>query len=414
MLTMRLSRRRSSAIAAALALAATVATAASAGAATAPAPHLAAADVNAAWQFPAKNWSKSNKEAGRVDDILRVGKRVFIGGNFTITANHSGKTVTRTYLASENATSGALLDWKPALNGRVYALAVSPNHKTLYVAGSFTKVNGKSRSHVASFDIATGGITSAIPDMGINGSVRAITRSGASIYIGGSFTQVAGHSHSHLAKLTHTGRRFAVAGWNASADDDVRDLIADRAGNRVIVAGWFKSLDGLKAQHHLASVSMTTGRPLPWVGHPAHPVLDITRSGKRVYAAVAGPGAMAEAFSARTGKRAWFYMTDGNVQAVTTVRGYPVFGMHGNEVSPHANQKMWEYAKTTRIKRDKIFELSPKGVLQKWHPNLGTTQGVLGVWALKSGKGMLYVGGDFTLVNGTQQNRFAMFPQING
>ena len=46
----------------------------------APAPHLAAADVNAAWQFPAGNWSSQN-EAGRVDDIVRVGKRVFIGGN---------------------------------------------------------------------------------------------------------------------------------------------------------------------------------------------------------------------------------------------------------------------------------------------------------------------------------------------
>ena len=107
--------------------------------------------------------------------------------------------------------------------------------------------------------------------MGINGSVRRPAQAGASIYLGGSFTQVGGHSHLNLAKLTHTGRHFAVSGWNASADDDVRDLIADRAGNRVIVAGWFKSLDGLKAQHHLASVSTTTGRPLPWVGHPAHP-----------------------------------------------------------------------------------------------------------------------------------------------
>ena len=47
-------------------------------------------------------------------------------------------------------------------------------------------------------------------------------------------------------------------------------------------------------------------------------------------------------------------------------------------------------------------------------PDLGTTQGVLGVWALKSGHGMLYVGGDFTLVNGAQQNRFAMFHSVHG
>ncbi len=50
-------------------------------------------------------------------------------------------------------------------------------------------------------------------------------------------------------------------------------------------------------------------------------------------------------------------------------------------------------------------------MLQAWKPNLGSTQGVLGVWALKSSQGMLYVGGDFTLVNGKQQARFAMFPQ---
>ena len=79
--------RRPSRLVRLLALVTSIAAAVSAGPAVA-APRRAApggGDVNAAWQFPAKNWSSSNKEAGRVDDILRIGKRVFIGGNFTIT-----------------------------------------------------------------------------------------------------------------------------------------------------------------------------------------------------------------------------------------------------------------------------------------------------------------------------------------
>ena len=101
----------------------------------------------------------------------------------------------------------------------------------------------------------------------------------------------------------------------------MRDLIADRAGNRVIVAGWFKSLDGLKAQHHLASVSMTTGRPLPWGGHPAHPVLDIARSGKRRVRRHGRPRCHGGWRSASHRQASLVLQTDGNIQAVTTIKG---------------------------------------------------------------------------------------------
>jgi outer membrane protein assembly factor BamB len=409
--------RRPSSLIAAVTLATTLAAAISAGpavAAAVPQPHLAAADVNAAWQFPAKNWSASNKQAGRVDDILRIGSRVYIGGNFTISENHSGKTVTRTYLAAENASTGALLNWKPTLNGRVYAIGASKNHKSLYVVGDFTSVDGVARTHVASFNIASGKLGSAIPALGINGQVRAISRAGTSIYIGGDFTQAGGHAHARLARLDLVGGHYRVAAWNPTADNQVRDLIADAAHNRVIVAGWFNTIDGVKGQHDLASISMTTGRPLPWGGHAPDPVLDIARSGHRLYAAMGGPGGKALAYNITTGRRVWFYAADGNIQAVTTINGWPIFGTHGDNVADHKNLNLSEYTKSSRIRRHKIFELSPNGVLQSWAPDLGTTQGVLGVWALKSGHGMLYVGGDFTLVNGAQQNRFAMFHSVHG
>ena len=71
---------------------------------------------------------------------------------------------------------------------------------------------------------------------------------------------------------------------------------------------------------------------------------------------------------------------------------------------------MSEYGTGNRIPRHKVFELSPTGVLQPWAPNIGSTQGVLGVWALCGTPGELYVGGDFTTVDGSAQDRFAIFP----
>jgi hypothetical protein len=37
---------------------------------------------------------------------------------------------------------------------------------------------------------------------------------------------------------------------------------------------------------------------------------------------------------------------------------------------------------------------------------------VLGVWALRGGGGTMYVGGDFTRVDGGDQARFAIFPSV--
>ena len=82
---------------------------ASTAAATPTIPHVAAAAVQQGWQFPVPGWTQTNKEAGRVDDILRVGHTVFVAGNFTTAEDHSGNVQPRSYLAAENAVTGTLL-----------------------------------------------------------------------------------------------------------------------------------------------------------------------------------------------------------------------------------------------------------------------------------------------------------------
>lgn len=375
-------------------------------------PNLSTADVSAAWQFPVSNWSLSNKEQGRVDDSLRIGNVVYIAGNFTIAANHSGTTAKRTFLAAEDATTGALLSWAPVLNGRAYFLASSPDHTTLYMGGAFTTVNGLARPHLVSFSVATGQVSPVVGNLGVNGTVKAIVQSGTDLYIGGAFTSVAGQPRARLAKFTlGSSGAFALnAAWKPAANNEVRDLVADPVGGRVIAGGWFTTINGLGSQAHIAALSMSTGGPLAWASHPTSEILDLSRSGANLYAAMGGPGGTALAYDFATGRQLWYEKTDGNVQAVTTVGGYPIYGMHGDYVAPKPNTQMSEYGTSTRVSRHKLFELSPTGTVMPWAPALTSNAGVLGVWSLKSGLNTLYVGGDFTTVNGQTQDRFAIFP----
>jgi hypothetical protein len=386
--------------------------AATAHAATPGSGTLSETDVSGAWQFPVPNWTINDKEAVRVDDIRRVGETVFIGGNFTIAANHAGTTETRTYLAAENAVTGQLTSFDPSLNGRVYQLRVSPDRTTLYVGGQFTEVDGQPRHDFAAFNIATGALDTAVPDLKLNSTVYAVSVSGQSVYLGGSFTSIDGQAHARLAKLT-VGAGGGVTvdpDFTASASDQVRALVSLPATGRLVVGGIFKQLDGQSAAHFLGAVSMITGAPAAWASHPDYDILDLANGGTQLYAAMGGPGGTALAYTAATGVQAWYYKTDGNVQAVSVVDGDPVFGMHGENVATAKDTPMSEYGSGARIPRHKVFEISPSGVLQPWAPDISSTQGVLGVWSLCGTHGELYVGGDFTTVNGAQQDRFAIFP----
>jgi hypothetical protein len=178
----------------------------------------------------------------------------------------------------------------------------------------------------------------------------------------------------------------------------------------VIVGGDFKSVNGRRGQSGIAALGLGAGRLLRWANHPTSPILGLALCGKRVYAAMGGPGGTALAYGIG-GQRKWYYMTDGNIQAVTCFGRRGVFGMHGDFVAPHKNQQLSEFGSSRRIQRHKLFMLTYAGALMRWNPDVSSTAGVLGVWALTQGRGNLYVGGDFTGVHGRAQQRFAILPR---
>jgi hypothetical protein len=362
------------------------------------------------WQVLAPGWTQSNKELGRVDDIVRAGRWVYLGGNFTVVANHSGVQRTRTYLAAERAGTGKLrLNFHPRLNGRVYALALSPNRRFLYVGGQFSSVGGHPRHGLAAFNLRTGRLAPRIPDLGITGTVKAIavSRTGR-IYLGGSFGHVGAVRRQNLAKLVLRGDRFRVdRRWHPTTNAEVRDIVVAARASRVVVGGLFTSVNGRSGQNKIAALGQGGGRIVGWASHPRSDILDLALCGTRVYAAEGGPGGTSLAYGIK-GHLKWYYMTDGNDQAVTCVGRRPVFGMHGDYVAPRKNAPLVEHGHGKRIERHKLFMLSSTGSLMRWNPNVSSTAGVLGVWALAAGGGNLYVGGDFTGIHGVPQQRFAI------
>jgi beta-propeller uncharacterized protein DUF5122 len=372
-------------------------------------PHVAQSAVRG-WQVPAPDWTPSNKEAGRVDDLLRVGRRLFIAGNFTQLENHAGRAVRRTYLASVRASTGKVGAFAPRIDGRVYALAAA--HGLLFVGGSFSSVNGHARHNLAAFNLRTGRLSHRVRDLRIRGTVESLAATRRSVYLGGSFSSVGGRSRAKLAKLTASGGRYRVARrWRPRANGMVRAIVVV-SSRRVVVGGDFTSMSGRREAYLAAVGGGRRGRVRKWASHPRAEILDLALSGKSIYAAEAGAGGTALRFGAQHGKLKWYYKTDGNVQAVTVIGHAPVFGMHGDNVAPRKNRKMSEFGHSRRIERHKIFMLTRRGTLRRWNPNLTSTAGVLGVWALCAGGGNVYAGGDFTAVHGMNQQRLAIFRHI--
>jgi hypothetical protein len=372
-------------------------------------PHVAQQAVRG-WQVPAPDWTPSNKEAGRVDDLLRVGRRLYVAGNFTQLSNHSGRVVGRSYLASVRAGTGRLGGFAPRINGRVFALAKA--HGLLFVGGAFSSVNGHARHNLAAFSLRTGKLSRRVRDLRIRGAVEALAATRRAVYLGGSFSSVGGRSRAKLAKLTVRSGRYRVArGWHPRANAMVRAIVVV-SRRRIVAGGDFTSVSGRSERYMVALGARGRGRVKRWASHPQAEILDLARAGKAVYAAEAGSGGTALKYGARRGKQKWFYKTDGNVQAVTVIGHSPVFGMHGDNVAPRKNRTMSEFGHTSRIERHKLFMLSRKGKLRRWNPALTSTAGVLGVWALCAGGGNVYAGGDFTAVHGVNQQRLAIFRHV--
>ena len=175
---------------------------------TAPAtgtPATVSADALPTWQINGVVWTQ-----------VMIGNIVYAGGEFTAArpagaAAGASQTSRRNLLAYDITTGKLVTSFVPgAFNGAVRALAVSPDKKTLYVGGAFSKVGSSTRGYFAALDPRTGGLRGMAPKF--NTRVNAISATSAAVYVGGWFTSVSGQARGRLAAVSAASPTFRVIG----------------------------------------------------------------------------------------------------------------------------------------------------------------------------------------------------------
>lgn len=133
---------------------------------------------------------------------------------------------------------GADPGFVPDVNGNVRCMAVRPNGE-VYLGGTFTFVNGASRSFLARFNPdGSSANFIAVLDGGV--SAIALTYDGK-LVIGGDFTTVNGKPRARLARLFPDGALDEA--FQADADAGVFGLVVQQDGS-VVACGSFQNVDG--------------------------------------------------------------------------------------------------------------------------------------------------------------------------
>jgi hypothetical protein len=369
-----------------------------------------------------------------------VGNVVYAGGNFS-RARPAGAApgtgeVRRNGLLAYDIRTGVMTPWAPTLNGQVLAVAATPDHKRLYVAGEFTVANGVQRLRFAAFDVATGKLLAAVATR-FNASVRAVSATNTAVYVGGTFTTVNGIARSRVAAID--GLRGGVLAWNAPANSTVNAIVAVPAKGVVVVGGRFSTLSG-RAAYGLGAVDTGRGLARAFAANKVvrdagvnSSITSLTTDGTRVYGTgyVFGRGGNFEgSFAALATTGAIVWLEDCHGDSYSGVAVGPVFYVVGHphycgnvggfpEATPRVRHAALAFtnAATRKVAVNTAgsytsFGGQPGPSLLTWYPAFegGTFTGAdQAAWSIAGNGSYLALGGEFPTVNGKPQQGLVRF-----
>lgn len=332
---------------------------------------------------------------GAVRAVLVVGDTIYVGGSFTQVRGPNGTpVVNRANLAAFDRVSGVLrTGFSADTNNVVRSLATDGT--ALYAGGSFTTIRGLARSRIAKVDLASGAVSAWTAN--VNGIAYSIGVSGNRLYAGGTFSIAANQPRSRLAAFDTTSG--ALDAFNPGADNTVNALAFSPDQQTVYVGGNFANIAGT-ARPWLAALTRAGAiRPIAFQ-YLTYQILDLDVSpdGSRVFAAQGGFGNQATSYNAVTGQRQWFQVAEGDVQTVRYAGGEVYFGFHEGFAGNFDVRMRAADAQTGAL--DTAF--------------LPTINSFWGVWDITSTYDQLVIGGEFTRVNGVNQQGVAILPSIFG
>ncbi|MFI7539910.1 hypothetical protein [Actinoplanes sp. NPDC049599] len=353
---------------------------------------------------PAQAISASPEQApafnGSVYAVVYRGSTVYVGGSFT-SVGWGGRTYDRARLAAFDAASGALLDWAPAADATVRALAVSGT--SIYAGGDFHRVSGLRRDALARIDATSGRVGDF--SHSVAGAPYALAAGRGRLYVAGSFTSIDGITRRNLAAFS-LARGGLDRGWRAGADDSVHALAL--AGSRVYAGGAFHQVNGVSGTLRIAALSATSGRVFNAFRPPAPAQVNaLATDAHGVYAATGGQGGKVIAYAGGGAVR-WARVFDGDTVAVTVLAGTVYVGGHFDRACLTSRNGSQGSCTDGAVNRVKLAAIDSRGALTPWAPQ---ANGVIGVRALAAdrARATIAAGGDFTIINGTSRKRLAFF-----
>ena len=365
---------------------------------------------------------------------------VYVGGQFLnalppgVPSGTTTGEVSRTYLAAFSSTTGALItSFDPVISSTssssslgVYSLAVSPNGSTLYVGGLFNHVNGQYRDNLAAFSTSTGALTSWAPSAYGKVNALAVAPNGQEIYAGGGFTGLGtAGTTAGIQSRTYAGAVDASGNllpWAPVLDNAIAALAVDPDDSQVLLGGYFGNLNGV-SQPGAGAVDPVNGTTnIPWGANivpdsgscypPA--VKTIVISNGVAYLGSEGTGGgcfdgdFAVGLSATSDSLVWQNDCLGATQSLVVINGYLFKGSHAHDCAYAPGGFPQVNSGSGWVTYHLLDQSLTDGSLGHWTPADNATN--LGPRAMATDGSQLFLGGDFTTVNGKNQQGFAIFP----
>jgi hypothetical protein len=386
---------------------------------------------------------------------------VYVGGIFPHvidtdgTDYGSGSTGPYQFLCAFNAANGALIkSFKPQPDEQIFQIVVSDDGATIYVVGNFTSIAGSNRARIAAFEALSGpgdtrtaaALLRTNPNVSANDYVRSLVFdwTAGKVYVGGDFSSIGGSSRGCLARFSFSG----TGAWSLDSDwqpsvtgGGVYYMLLKPDRTKIVVGGKFTAPNPSNMAY-----DTSTGSALRFDYTPTDSErgtgftqgLATNAAGDTVYVGGGCSGGNSMVATDWNGsgtvdylhyKVKWFYVVDGNVQAIGMGRLGSIevvfAGHHGDNASSDPN--IIAPLGTGHLTRHGLFVCNAKtGVIQDYGnpPSFTNPQDCSGnatgtpwkLWAIFQNPTTrnLYIGGDFTSLdngctNANNRRRFARF-----
>lgn len=328
----------------------------------------------------------------------------------------SGATPLKARVDAFDRTTGAIVPnvgidvTDPSGNVTITSLLATSDR--VYFGGNFETAGGQTRRNVAAIDL-TGTLQAFNPDA--NQQVNGITPLSTGVYIGGQFTSVRGTSRPGLAALSSTTGALDT-GWAPTITQtfpqyhpEITKIALGPAG-QLLIAGSFTQLGG-QARSNIGALSTSTAAVTSFAPTGISDVRALAADGSTVYVGLARTdGRSVLKLNGTSGATdATFVSALGaggaggpSVSAILPTNGGVLVGGQFGTASGGTHRNL------------ALLDTSTGTALPSFSAQAGSTL-VDYVMALERGAGdLVYVGGQFSQINGTARQGFAAINAATG